>query len=156
MYEMIDENQQIKAQECSDQILQFVKNSNLHFALQETPFSVYITLRKKFVREVAAANLQKANFQSENMRETEKLKDSLIQIQRKEAAILYENDQLRMKIEHQESLYVEAQNTIEEISEKLFKAKVELSDYMSNNSSLEKLNKDKFEEVEGLKRLIID
>ena len=153
---MIDENQQIIAQKCSDQILHFVKNSNLHFALQETLFSVYITLRKKFVREVAAANLQKANFQSENMCETEKLKDSLIQIQRKEAAILYENDQLRMKIEHQESLYVEAQNTIEEISEKLFKAKVELSDYMSNNSSLEKLSKDKFEEVEGLKRLIID
>jgi hypothetical protein len=37
--------------ECSDEILKVIKSSNLHFNIQETPHSVYITIRKKFVRE---------------------------------------------------------------------------------------------------------
>ena len=28
----------------------FVRNSNIHFTSQETPFSLYITVRKKFVK----------------------------------------------------------------------------------------------------------
>ena len=36
-------NQQIS------KILKCVRTSNLHFALQETPFSVYITVRKKLI-----------------------------------------------------------------------------------------------------------
>ena len=40
--------------ETCDQIMKSIKNSNLHFILQETPHSVYITIRKKFVRESEA------------------------------------------------------------------------------------------------------
>ena len=40
--------------ETCDQIVQVVKFSNLHFVLQETPHSVYITIRKKFVKEAFA------------------------------------------------------------------------------------------------------
>ena len=32
-----------------DQVLQAVKSSNLNFLVQETPFSVFITIRKKFI-----------------------------------------------------------------------------------------------------------
>ena len=35
----------------SEQILQCVRSSNLHFQVQETPFSIYITVRKKFINE---------------------------------------------------------------------------------------------------------
>ena len=38
-------------QDSSDKILDVVKSSNLHFNIQETPHSVYITIRKKFVQE---------------------------------------------------------------------------------------------------------
>ena len=38
-------------QDSSDRILDVIKSSNLHFNIQETPHSVYITIRKKFVRE---------------------------------------------------------------------------------------------------------
>ena len=38
-------------QDSSDKILDLIKSSNLHFNIQETPHSVYITIRKKFLRE---------------------------------------------------------------------------------------------------------
>ena len=37
--------------ETSDNFVQVLKSSNLHFCLQETPHSAYITIRKKFVKE---------------------------------------------------------------------------------------------------------
>ena len=40
------------AHETCDTIVNLVKTSNLHFILQETPNSVYITIRKKYVSEV--------------------------------------------------------------------------------------------------------
>ena len=38
-------------QDSSVRILDVIKSSNIHFNIQETPHSVYITIRKKFVRE---------------------------------------------------------------------------------------------------------
>ena len=35
--------------EC-DEIIKCVRSSNLHFSVQETPFSLYVTVRKKLVR----------------------------------------------------------------------------------------------------------
>ena len=40
-------------QDSSDKILHLIKSSNLHFNIQETPHSVYITIWKKFLREPA-------------------------------------------------------------------------------------------------------
>ena len=44
------------ARETCDKIVSSVKSSNLHFMLQETPHSVYITIRKKYVNETFAKN----------------------------------------------------------------------------------------------------
>ena len=35
--------------EC-DEIIKCIRSSNLHFSVQETPFSLYVTVRKKLVR----------------------------------------------------------------------------------------------------------
>ena len=40
------------AHETCDKLVNAVKSSNLHFVLQETPHSVYITIRKKFVIKI--------------------------------------------------------------------------------------------------------
>ena len=45
---MVTHPQKLCPQDYSDGVLQCVKSSNLHFSISETPFSVYITLRKKF------------------------------------------------------------------------------------------------------------
>ena len=39
------------AHETCNELINAIKSSNLHFVLQETPHSVYITIRKKFVNE---------------------------------------------------------------------------------------------------------
>ena len=36
-------------QKCSDENLKYVRSSNLHFSIQETPFSINIAVRKKFI-----------------------------------------------------------------------------------------------------------
>ena len=41
--------QVLSAQDSSDKIVKEIKNSNLHFILNETPFSVYVTIREKFL-----------------------------------------------------------------------------------------------------------
>jgi myosin heavy subunit len=39
-------------QDCCDKILTEIRTSNLHFMVQESPYSVYLTLRKKFTQSV--------------------------------------------------------------------------------------------------------
>ena len=51
----------ISAHETCDEIVNSVKSSNLHFILQETPHSVYITIRKKFVNEAFSKNDEENN-----------------------------------------------------------------------------------------------
>ena len=41
----------VSAHEACDEVVNTVKSSNLHFVLQETPHSVYITIRKKFINK---------------------------------------------------------------------------------------------------------
>ena len=41
----------VSAHEACDEVINAIKSSNLHFVLQETPHSVYITIRKKFVNK---------------------------------------------------------------------------------------------------------
>ena len=38
-------------QNVCDEVLHCIRTSNLHFSLQETPFSLYVTLRKKLVSD---------------------------------------------------------------------------------------------------------
>ena len=48
---MVTKSQQDSTQKFSDVILNSVRSSNLHFSIHETPFSINITLRKKFIND---------------------------------------------------------------------------------------------------------
>ena len=41
----------VSAHQACDEVINAIKSSNLHFVLQETPHSVYSTIRKKFVNK---------------------------------------------------------------------------------------------------------
>ena len=43
----------MSAQFACGQILFCLKNSNLNYLVKETPYSAYITIRKKFVKEIS-------------------------------------------------------------------------------------------------------
>merc|ERR1711872_319876 len=65
---------QLSPYETCDQILKVVKSSDLHFVLQETPHSVYITIRKKFVNKAVAEKVYEINTnekQAEQLRHLE-------------------------------------------------------------------------------------
>ena len=127
------------AQDCSDQVLKCVKDSNLHFVVKETPFSLYITLRKKFVTENNSNNLEpKENDQVQT------LEESLISLQTENDALDQENSDIRTR-------YEEMKVINGELSEKLSQAKTELCDWMSSYSSVEKANEETLEEIEVLK-----
>ena len=127
------------AQDCSDQVLKCVKDSNLHFVVKETPFSLYITIRKKFVTENNSNNLEpKENDQVQT------LEESLISLQTEHDALDQENSDIRTR-------YEEMKVINGELSEKLSQAKTELCDWMSSYSSVEKANEETLEEIEVLK-----
>ena len=42
----------ISAQHACGQILFSLKNSNLNYLVKETPYSAYITIRKKYIKEI--------------------------------------------------------------------------------------------------------
>ena len=44
-------HQQVSVQQSCDAILHSIRFSNLHFTMQETPFSLYVTVRKKHVMD---------------------------------------------------------------------------------------------------------
>ena len=96
----------------SDVVLSYVKKSNLHFSLQETPFSVYITIRKRFIKD--GNNQKQGSFAGENccqlLAAIETLKSENIESKEQFAA------------EQEES-----NNIIQNLQTKLEKAKIELS-----------------------------
>ena len=53
-------------QDSCDQIIKSVHSSNLHFLVQESPFSVYITVRKKFAIQPQVTLPENAKHDFEN------------------------------------------------------------------------------------------
>jgi regulator of replication initiation timing len=120
----------VLAQETSDQVLKCVKDCNLHSVVRETPFSLYITLRKKFVIENNSNNLEpKENDQVQT------LEESLISLQTENDALDQENSDIRAR-------YEEMKVINGELNKQLSEAKTELCDWMSSYSSVEKANEE--------------
>ena len=81
------------ARKYNDRVLQCVKDSNLHYAVQETPFSLYITLRKKFTSH-PDQNILQLPAQTDN----ELMKATLNQIKLQKEALEIENEGLRAEL----------------------------------------------------------
>ena len=92
------------AHETCDKLVNSVKLSNLHFVLQETPHSVYITIRKKYVHEAAVT---KKNDENNNKEKSNSLESA------------YEN--LKHKYDEENKHLKEAQSLIKILQEKLEK-----------------------------------
>jgi chromosome segregation ATPase len=117
-------------QKSSDIILNQIKTSNLHFNVNETPFSLYITIRKKFLR--APLSSTPANHQQQ------------IQIDRN---LIEENASLRESVHRLENELLEAREILDTTGEKLQKANHQISELLSRNTSLEKDSRTKTEKI---------
>ena len=133
---MVTKIQQLSSpQVLSDDIVQLVKTSNLHFVLQETPYSVYITLRKKLL-------LEDSPFQSvKDYSGSESLKTTLTKFQQKCEDLHQVNAELGNMIDDKDSL-------AHKLEMKLEKAKVETCE------ALKKAEKDNQRNLMRLNNLI--
>ena len=90
------------------QIFFCLRKSNLNYIVNETPYSAYITIRKKFVNKIVetvettngATNVNRSENRSENIIkvENEELKETLKELERITALIRIENEELEIKI----------------------------------------------------------
>ena len=116
-----------------DFLLSKIKNSNLNFALSETPFAVSICIKKSFIRDKNGSPKYPASNFSESQtflsEEIKSLKTTIAQ---------YEIDQ-------------EASNqAIHDLDLKLQKAKVEIGDILLQRNQLKQANDMKLDEVADL------
>ena len=128
----------------SDEVLQCVRDSDLHFVINETPFSVYITLRKRFVK----GNTQKHTDQA--ISEAEILK---VQLQ----STIQKNEYLVEKIKQLEDLVEEKlceiknrDDLVHELVANLDEAKSELSISLKHAKDLTKLKEDFLQTVNSV------
>ena len=120
---MVAKTQLVSPQKLSDGILQCVRSSNLHFTIQETPFSLYITVRKKLFREVIEAPT-----------ETEELKRELTIIKEKFKNIEQENREFKHLIDKKENELKHCENVVQDLTQKLEKAKAEIKEVKARNN----------------------
>ena len=122
---MVTTNQQYSPQKKSDDILQCVRSSNLHFSIQETPFSVYITLRKKFIRGSLEVESNEGHV------EDEILKAELSEVKKKCEDLIQIKEELNYDVEQKDNEYNHLEIFTNELSFKLEKAKLEVSEYLA-------------------------
>ena len=112
---------------------------------------MYITLRKKFARGPSQRNHQETQPNIDIALENTKLKEYLRQSKVNQDALELEKDALRAQIKQKEAFSVADKVKVEELNNNLLKAGVEIRESMLKKSSLEKVCKDRFEEIETMK-----
>ena len=110
------------AQESCDDILRCIRFSNLHFTMQETPFSLYVTVRKKLLTDQIAP--------TENMFYSE--------MKEKYNILDQNNVQLRNLLEMKELENKNCDGLIQDLSQKLEKANLELHEAFARNNDTKK------------------
>ena len=120
-------------------LLKYVKNSNLNFSLNESPFSVSLSIRKSFVKDKFGAERSSA----------------FTGIFHQDGRLVNENQNLQnekkslsaLVIHHEREKEVFEQ-TIGDLSEKLEKARAELMEIMSEKNTLVKAKKNTEKELD--------
>ena len=107
----------ISPQNSCDKIMAEVHKSKLHYLVQESPFSIYLTLRKKFTPEAYQAN---NSFATEVSTVTNISSDKLAQV-------IKENASLKTDLENVHSEFAASKDIIEELESKIDSA--ESSEY---------------------------
>ena len=114
--------------ETCDQVLKTIKDSNLNFVLQETPFSLYVTIRKKFIHG-RESNPRVQGKQSEQSRN--ELEQVIENLEAHIEALEFEKQNYSSELQ---SLGFTDEKTNRELSE----VKAENMTILKNNKALEK------------------
>ena len=123
------------AEKACGQILFCLKMSNLNYMVKETPYSAYVTIRKKFtkVSNVETPPSIKVNESNEKLRKEHNL------LEQKYKALYSENghlkidlENLEVKVEALETINADLKNKLDEAESKLEKAQTDLEEETSS------------------------
>ena len=106
-----------------DNLLSYIKQSNLNFSLSETPFSVSICLRKTFIKDRNGVTLSPI---------------AGMPFSGHFGEVIDENQALKAAITHHEKEQDSLKDAMHELDIKLQKAKVEIEEISFNNNQLMK------------------
>ena len=112
----------VKADNVFGQVLICLRLSKLDYILKETPYSAYLTIRKKFIKGVKEEtvahtnNVESANDKNREslQRENSFLKDKVADLEKRCALFTVENDELEIKLETLEKDKVSLEEEIEQ------------------------------------------
>ena len=113
--------------EASEIVLSQIKNSNLNFKIQESPFSIHVNIKKSFI---TSKNGDPLHFN----RHFEDLSEAASQNKK----LLKENENLKEALEANKTELEDLNTVVNELGIKLEKAKVELHEQMSKTKASEK------------------
>ena len=120
-------------------IVNTVKKSNLNFYIQESPFSLFINLRKTFIKTKTGGLSPSSNIS--NLEETNATIVEKVKVEKLEN----ENTSLGDAIKHLEAENQETHNIVNELNKKLENSKKETLDALfqlnATRNEAEKLNK---------------
>ena len=136
------------------QVLYNIKMSKLNYMVQETPYSAYITVRKKFVKgvvdiktvepdEIKKMLNEKRNLKKENM----ELREKLIDKDKTIGTLEYANEEFEVKNEKLESERIELDDRLEELYSEISHLKQNENKFLKVSDANTKL-KDKMKSLE--------
>ena len=120
-------NQQVILQKSCDEIIRSIRSSNLHFTTQETPFSLYITVRKKLI-----------NKQFDSVSENELLNYELLKLKEKCDVLCQNNDELSNILKMKDKENEIHKKSVYDLSQKLEKAKLEVQEAIAEIKDVKK------------------
>ena len=126
---MVDRNynQLVTTQKYCDEIPRCIRSSNLHFTTQETPYSLYVTVRKKMINE-----------QFESLSENELVNYELLKLKEKCDILAQNNDELRNILEVKEKEIKNYTKSVQDLSLKLEKAEIKMQEAITENNVVNK------------------
>jgi DNA repair exonuclease SbcCD ATPase subunit len=146
-------SQTLNLENSCDQIVKSVRNSCLNFSIQETPYSLYLTIRKSFTKAPQDSSNDLKN-ESENIinQEIETLKARLSEAEKRNQRLQSEHEEVvndsEVCYKKIESLETRVLNDKEEI----VKLESDLEDVEKNWKDLMKQVKEKDKEIHDLKK----
>ena len=121
-------HQQVSVQQSCDAILRSIRFLNLHFTMQETPFSLYVTVRKKHVMD-----------KIEPIENNDTLLNSeLVEIKEKYDMLVKNNEELTKLLEMRDIESKKSDKVIQDLNLKLKKAELEAQEASAKNDDTKK------------------
>ena len=129
---------ELSAQHACGQIIFSLKNSNLNYLVKETPYSAYITIRKKYIKEIGVNDVPNSFKENETDTKIKELLEENGELKRENALQLFDFEELEVKFEALTKEKQSLEDQVDNLYEVKRKATNELEKVAKENDELKK------------------